>query len=546
MCSAESLVWPGKDGYETPALFKAAADKLLVAGVTRLVHHGFAAQPPVAADEFGALGWHPFSGPYSGAGTYSSLLGALDGDVLAGLNAYVARVQASLTQGRPDADVLVLYPWLGFPASWTRLTGRDELLFNGRFHPDDPDPSSSGAMAAVTQVFGEPVLGPRGEWIEAVEPLLDGLHAAGYAWDWVNEERLRAAVAEDGRVRVGDVTWKAVLLVDAPWLEPQTARHLADLAQAGVPVAVVGALPVRQPGLGDAEAGDAEVADAMATLLTGTRARQIAPADLVADLEGTLGVPPGLRFWPDAGGVRHLRRALPAGELVFFSNPSRASVATAVTVPAGCEQPAWLDPLAATEAGAMRVTEAAPDADGRLALHLDAHGSVLLHCGDLPADVVRAAAPEAAAVLPVAGWSVAAGADGAAQALDALPDLRDRADLVGGAVLYTATVDVPAALAGAPFALDLGWVDGALVQVEVGGVVDVLGASLPPFRAAFASGAGGTLQAGQNPITVKVVPPFANVVRTTDDPQAARYAERPLAPFGLRGPVTLTLFTKAD
>ena len=568
VCSAESFVWPGKDGYETPALWKAAADKLLVAGVTRLVYHGFATQPSVPTGEFGWLGWHPFSNPYSGLGTYGSLLQILnDAPTMKTLNAYVARVQAALGQGQPDADVLVLYPWLGFPASWTRLTGRDELLFNGRFAPDDPDPASSGAMALVTQVFGEPVLGPRGEWLEAVEPLLDGLHAAGYAWDWTNEERLRVAVAEDGKIRIGDVTWKAVLLVDVPGLEPDTARHLADLAAQGVPVAVVGALPVQQPGLGRADTGDAAVADAMATLVTGPRVRQVAPGDLASSLEADLGVVPGVRFWPDSAGLRHVRRTLPAGELVFFSNPTRASVATAVELPAGCESPAWLDPtpfMAGTDGVAREV---AVDAGGRLALHLGAYGSALLLCGGSSTKLLPAR--EVAVTLSVDDWSVV-GPDGTAVPLAGLPDPRRTADAGPyGSITYRGRVSIPNGAECSAGQLDLGWVDGRILDLRAGRAEDLL-PLLPAFSwddhvpgatlamvgggaAVTESATGGLAEAdptapicpfepGENVIELTVFEPLANRLRDTSDPHAARYADRPLAPFGLRGPVTLTLY----
>jgi len=547
ICSAESFVWPGKDGYETPALFKAAADKLFVAGVTRLVYHGFAAQPSQAdAAELGSIGWHPFSNPYSGAGTYSSLLDLSPWGGLGpsapygsggGLNGYVARVQSALRQGQPDADVLVLYPWLGFPASYTRLSGRDELLFNGRFNPDDVDPSSSGAMAAVTQVFGDPVLGARGEWIVALEPLLAELHAAGYAWDWVNEERLQAAVAEDGRVRIGDVTWDAVLLVDVPWLAPETAKHLADLAAADVRVAVVGTLPARQPGLADQEAGDATVVDSMATLMAGPRVTQVEPLALASTLEAELGVAPGVRFWPDAGGLRHVRRALPAGELIFFSNPARASVATAVELPAGCEAPTWLDPWT----GAFFAAEL--DAEERVLLHLGGLDAALLHCGGGAVQVK--ARPTVWRTLPVTNWTVAQEGEPFVEA-SALPDLRDVSDLATtlAGVVYSASLDLPEGVEGATAELDLGWLDGSPVILRVGNtrILDLEEGlpSAPPFRVAVPAGA---FQAGTNELSLFLgAPPFANWIRATNDPQAARYAERPLAPFGLRGPVTLTLF----
>ncbi len=64
LVSAESFVWSQRDWSTTARKLKAAADKLLLAGVNHIVYHGTpypwtgdAAQP------FGEEGWSPFSGP---------------------------------------------------------------------------------------------------------------------------------------------------------------------------------------------------------------------------------------------------------------------------------------------------------------------------------------------------------------------------------------------------------------------------------------------------------------------------------------------------
>lgn len=537
--SAEAFVWPGKDWAETPTLWKAAADKLFAAGINALVYHGY---PYRKLEGYGQGGWHAFSSTFGGASTYGSAITETNpywGD-LAELNRYVARVQVALRQGRPDADVLVLYPWFGFPASFTRLADRDELLFNGRFDPADPDPASGTLMALVTQLFGEPDLGARGEWLLAVEPLLADLHAAGYAWDWVNPARLGAAVADDGRVRLGDTTWGAVLLVDVPWLAPETATQLAELAAADVPVALIGLAPTRQPGLAGAVEGDATVGAEMARLLAGPRVAQVAPDGLPAALEDRLGVPPGVRFWPDHAGIRHVRRALPNGELVFFSNPARDPAVTAVDVPGGCAEPAWLDPWTG------RATAAARDFDGTsLALALAPYGSALLHCGT-GLEAAELVAWTDATPQDLTAWTLAVptGAAGEGWSGDAssLPDWRDVPELAHaeGPGRYDATVDLPSLPTGARVSLDLGWVDG-VAEVSLNGQ-SIGRARVPPFVLDVTAQA----REGRNTVTVEVIAPLRNafVARgVAGDPGYRQFAGRPdaLAPVGLRGPVTLTV-----
>ncbi|MCX5529583.1 glycosyl hydrolase [Streptomyces sp. NBC_00006] len=148
----------------------------------------------------------------------------------------VARTSALLTWGDHVVDVGVLYP---------STTGHAELA------PDEP-----------IDYFGEgPIGGPHeradrahityqaltgtNNWFRHTPSLLD---RAGIDFDVVDEDSLHRAKAGDGKLRVGALGFRTVLLPSVTHLRPGTAEQLVALLDAGGQVVVVGADPVTVTG----------------------------------------------------------------------------------------------------------------------------------------------------------------------------------------------------------------------------------------------------------------------------------------------------------
>ncbi|MCB9727675.1 MAG: hypothetical protein H6744_10845 [Deltaproteobacteria bacterium] len=534
--SAEAMSWAGRDHMATPLRMKAVADKLLSAGITHIVFHGF---PYRQDDGYGEPGWHPFSSPWSGLTTFGSNLGESNPfwRFLPALTRYVTRLQMALRLGQPEADLLVYTPWLGFPASFARVEDRDEPLFGGRLEPDEP-PVPNALLDLVTLLLGSPEPGPRDRWYLETGALLDDLGAAGHGYDWVNATRLLSARVEDGRVAIGALRYQALLLPQLPSLPPEVAEHIAALARDGARVVVVGAPPERQPGFHDPAGGDARVRQAMASLLVAERTVARPNAAGLHDALERAGVRPLFRALGDPPALRRITRRLGRSRtLTFLSNARRDPLETALTALEPCTTPAWLDPWTG------EAVAAEPLPGGELLLDLPPFGATLLLCGqelELPAPAPLPAAsldaPMTPFTLTVTGADVPGGAT--TLAVPDLPDWREVEALARSASegVYSTTVTLPADRTPARVLVELGRVDG--VAELTWNDTPIASLLVPPFSADVTAAA----RPGANTLTVRLVPPALNRyvgLGEAGDPRYREFAKRKdrLAPVGLRGPL---------
>jgi len=70
---------------------------------------------------------------------------------------------------------------------------------------------------------------------------------------------LAGATAGQGICRIGSGSYRAILLDSVEVAEPELVEAIATIAEAGIPVLALGALPHRAPGLRDAKARDQRV-----------------------------------------------------------------------------------------------------------------------------------------------------------------------------------------------------------------------------------------------------------------------------------------------
>lgn len=538
--SAEAMSWAGRDHTLTPLRMKAAADKLLVAGITHITFHGF---PYRLSTGYGEPGWHPFSSPWSGLSTFGSNTSESSpfwSDMPA-LTAYIARLQHALRAGSPEADLLVYTPWLGFPASFARVADRDEPLYNGRLEPDEPAVPNA-LLDLVTLLLGDPEPGPRDRWYLETGALIDALSARGHGYDWVNNARLLTAHVETGRIVIGALAYQSLILSHIDALPPALAEHLAALAGAGARIVVIGPPPQHQPGFFDASVGDARVSAAMAGLTRAERTvvrPDTADAAALGDALERAGIRPRWHPFSEPAALRQLTRRLgPTRTLTFFTNTRRSPLSTALSPTEACDTPVWLDPWT----GAPTVAIPAPD--GTIDIALPPFGSTLLLCGQTVETPAPASVPAAITLvelgpitLSVAGPDVADGVFSAE--LSELSDWRDLEPLRFSASAgdYTTTFTLPSP-APSRVTVDLGRVDGAVAVLYNGAPVERL--LVPPFRTEIVDG----VTSGPNTLTVRLTPAALNRYvgyAQSGDPAYAHLAKRKdrLTAVGVRGPIVV-------
>jgi hypothetical protein len=223
--------WASSESFITLRLFgthlsdeemRLLAGRAFSAGINRLAYHGVP-YPYTRAD---GVPWYPFSGGFgrilAGPLPMSS---RFDDEQLAALpafNRFVARMTLAMSRGRPRADVA----WL-------------------RADPIYPD-SASLQVRRIQARDGE-------------SSTTKALRARGLVYDRVSRRMLTGARVMGEGVQIGAARYGAILLDPMKVAEPELLEAIASVAEAGLPVLLLGPLPERAPGLRDARARDQRV-----------------------------------------------------------------------------------------------------------------------------------------------------------------------------------------------------------------------------------------------------------------------------------------------
>ena len=125
--SSESFVHQDLDYMTTPQKIKLGANKLFLSGVNHIIYHGtpYRLKDPA----YGEPGWEPFSSSFGSS--FSSNISEANPfwDNIETVNEYIARYQYVLRQGKPETEVLVYYPFLGFPGDFQAVCKPPGSLF---------------------------------------------------------------------------------------------------------------------------------------------------------------------------------------------------------------------------------------------------------------------------------------------------------------------------------------------------------------------------------------------------------------------------------
>jgi hypothetical protein len=285
----------------SPEEMQLLAGRAYAAGINRLVYHGVP-YPYLRAD---GKTWFPFSGGFgrilAGPLPMSSKIDEVALEQLPEFNLYLSRLSVAMSQGEPSADLA----WL-------------------RADPVYPD-TASLQIGRIGPLDGE-------------SEVSRSLRGSGVVYDRVSRKMLAHArvlathdIDRTARVSptiaIGAARYASVLLDPFDVAEPELVERLADLAEAGVPVFALGALPRRSPGLAKHKVRDQRVRSAVARLRP--HVNQVGPDQPLDGLLRKAAPPPVLG---PANGERlvisiHRRRTADA-ELVLLFNESWSSSVT--------------------------------------------------------------------------------------------------------------------------------------------------------------------------------------------------------------------------
>ena len=198
------------------------AGRAYSAGINRLAFHGV----PYPYTRANGETWFPFSGGFgrilAGPLPMSS---KIDADFLRELpdfNRFLARLSVAMSAGEPIADVA----WL-------------------RSNPIYPD-TASFQIGRIKARAGE-------------SKETGALRARGLVHDRISRRMLAGARPAGDGFTVGARHYRALLLDALDVAQPELIESIASIAEAGVPVLAMGALPDRAPGLRNAKARDLRV-----------------------------------------------------------------------------------------------------------------------------------------------------------------------------------------------------------------------------------------------------------------------------------------------
>jgi hypothetical protein len=368
LLSAESFAFKNQDYSFAPQKLKAAADKLFGLGFNHLVFHG--APYRFAQDNSPSIAWRPFSSPH--LLSQRSAMHFQSEDPFAthwpAFNAYVSRCQYLLRKGEAEAEVLIYYPFLGFPPGYDAIEAHQEFYFRG-FVP------SLDAADKLPNISGKPVV-PEAAWLLKVSELTRQLDAQGISWEWVNGPLLQEAIFADQQWQIKGRKFSCLILPETPYIELSTARQIHQLFQEGASCFIYGQAPQRQPGFRDFQAHDAEILALMDLVQLPEPLDN--PRDMINRLQ-QLPVQPSYRYETAYPFLRHHQRRLKKDEqIIFFHNIEAEGRYFRIVVPPEETYAYWLEPMAG------KIYPATANKGNNVLGFLEGYASAFLYCRPSP------------------------------------------------------------------------------------------------------------------------------------------------------------------
>lgn len=323
--SAETLNFANRSYMNHPQKMKMAIDKLFIAGVNHIVLQGDPYQQE--QKEYGQEGWLPFASNNNWAMQGANLSESNPFfEYFPILNEYMARCQYLLRLGKPEADVLIAYPFLGFPHQV--FNNNDELLYEGIWSEvENIQTITSPLEVFLKQIFIEREKNnPISEWLQETSILIQTLEQNGYTWDWVNFESLNNMSSDSlGSIQIRGKRYKALILPNLPFIPLELAKRLENLTlmkrEHPMPLFIYGWMPDRQVSYLQHQSGDKKVKESFSNILKSSFTKKSSdPTVLLRELKKQNKLA-SIIFSRDSEELKYVRRRLPKGDqIIFFQN----------------------------------------------------------------------------------------------------------------------------------------------------------------------------------------------------------------------------------
>lgn len=296
LASAEAATWLNEHFVSTLGDVKQAVDKYFVGGVNHIFYHGTNYSPPGETWP----GWLFYAAVhFTPANPFWRDFDAL--------NAYVARCQSFLQQGKSDNDVLLYFPF----HDRNSQPGRDML-----HHFDGME----GFEETGFQLAGEELL------------------QHGYAFDLISDKQLIKLKNNRNQLLSAGGSYQAVLLADIKYLPLGTLEKLLALARNGGTILVHKQLPQDVPGYGNLAARQTafkkRLQQLQFTTIGTTQQAVIGKGKIILgdDLQAVLKAG---KIRQETAGLPFVRRVVPGGHYYFLSSNKRIRdyITLAVTDP---------------------------------------------------------------------------------------------------------------------------------------------------------------------------------------------------------------------
>lgn len=536
--AAETFVSIGRDYSFTPRRLKMMADKVLLNGINQIHYHGITSPWQTGSENTGEVNWYPWSMPLDISALPPELSFTFNATPdnafwadLPSLNKYITRSHYLLRQGVPDYDILIYYPFLGFPNNPSGDGFADEHLFHG--HLDDTDTPS---MDPLWEEDGNETRDDEGDvkadirWLNKARQLTHGIDSRGITWTWLNSHALTSGLVEPGRLPASGAAYQLILV---PFVEKMPAadlEHLLKLAEAGTNIHIIGDPPINPPGYVKFEQQTARLARAI------DRARFHDNVTFFSDeahyLESAAKIAKsGLRFINPSSARRFTRRIGEQGRIDFIASTSAKDLELSLKADPAIDR--WeFDPMTGRVANLTSLSDA-----GEIVLSLEPFGSrFIIENLERPALLSTEKCTKMTKSVSLDSWTISSETLDNALSLNGLPDWREVEALRyhDGAADYTTTLNMRGDEDCVQ--LDLGLVQGAAEVFINDQFVSRL--AYHPFTVDI----GDFLQTGDNAITVRLVPAQRNafIGKALDgDKRFSQFSDRAehLVAAGLLGPV---------
>ena len=419
--SSETWTWLHSPVFRaTPLDLKAEADLHFLQGINQLIGHGW----PYSPDGVEYPGWRFYAaGAFNDKNPWWI--------VMPDLSRYLQRLSFVLRQGAPVTDVALYLPT---DDAWAQF--------------------SPGKVNLIETLRDR--LGP-----DVIPAVLD----AGYAFDFVDDDALKAAGAVEGTtLRVGSARYRAIVVPGVERIPIGTLRALDAFARAGGVVIATRRVPDLAPGFLATTADHAQVREIVHRLFEAPDAAGVRVLDERAQLGAELirRLRPDLSLSPAVPDIGFVHRRTAAADVYFVANtgnlPQRAT-ATFRVDDAHAELWNALDghmtPVAAgTAAGGGR----------SITLDLEPYGSrLVVFSPQARSPVGSLRLPPPSESLDIGdGWTVAFGADGLTSRMNRLRSWTDdeRTRYFSGVATYEKEMVVPDRMTGRDVALRLDFGEG--------------------------------------------------------------------------------------